>query len=101
MNQIIDTQISFGNKHITVIHTTKFLGLTIDTSLSRKYHIEELKSKLYKVCYAINSVKLFMSLEVLRMAYFSHVHSILSSGIIFWGNFVLQYKYFQNSEKNN
>jgi len=73
MNQIIDTRISFGNKHMTVINTTKFLGLTIDTSLSWKYHIEELKSKLKEVCYAINSFKPFMSLEVLRMAYFFFV----------------------------
>jgi hypothetical protein len=72
---------------MTVINTTKFLGLTIDTSLSWKYHIEELKSKLKEVCYAINSFKPFMSLEVLRMAYFFFcVRSILSSGIIFWGN---------------
>jgi hypothetical protein len=84
-NKIIDTQISFGNKHIAVVHSTKFLGLTTDTCLSWKYHIEELKSKLNKACYAVNSVKPFMSLEVLRMAYFSYVHSILSSGIIFWG----------------
>ena len=48
-NQQIDTQISFGNKHITNIHSTIFLGSTIDTSLSWKYHIEELKSKLNKV----------------------------------------------------
>ena len=33
---------------ITTIHSTKILGLSIDTSLSWKYHIEELKSKLNK-----------------------------------------------------
>ena len=64
-NQHIDTQISFGNKHITNIHSTKFLGLTIDTSLTWKYHIEELKSKLNKACYAIGLITPFMSLEVL------------------------------------
>jgi len=36
-NQQIGTQISFGNKRITNIHSTKFLGLTIDTSLSWKH----------------------------------------------------------------
>jgi len=100
-NQIIDTQISFGNKHITVIHSSKFLGLTTDTSLSWKYHIEELKSKLNKACYTINSVKPFMSLDVLSMAYFF----LCLFNFIFWynilGEFILQYKYFQNSEKNN
>jgi hypothetical protein len=44
--------------------------LTIDTSLSWKY-IEELKSELNKACYAIRSIKPFMSLEILRMPYFS------------------------------
>jgi hypothetical protein len=54
----------------TPIHSTKFLGLTVDSSLSWKYHIEELKSKLNKACYAIKSFKPFMSLEVLKMTYF-------------------------------
>jgi len=62
--------------------------LTIDISLSWKY-FEELKSKLDKACSAIGSIKPFMSLEVLRMVYFSYVHSILSYGIIFWGEFIL------------
>jgi len=53
-NQLIDTQVSFGNKHITIIHSTKFLGLTIDTSLSWKY-IEELKSKIKHVTQSIQS----------------------------------------------
>jgi len=54
--------------------------------LSWKYRIEELKSKLNKAHYAIRSVKPFMSLEVLRMTYFSYVRLVLSYGIIFWGN---------------
>lgn len=62
------------------------LRLTIDTSMSWKHHMEELKSKLNKVCYTIRSIKMFVSLEVLRMTYFSNVHSILSHAIIFWGN---------------
>jgi len=72
-------------KHVTNVHSTKFEGLTVDTSLSWKHYIEELKSKLNKACYTIRSIKLFMSL-VLRMTYFSNVHSILSYVIIFWGN---------------
>ena len=88
-NEQVDTQISFGNRQITNIHSTKFVGWTVDTSLSWKYHIEELKPKLNKACTyrnTIRSVKPFMSLEVLRMTYFSYVHSVLSYGIIFWGN---------------
>jgi hypothetical protein len=85
MNLQIGTWIPFGRKHITNMHSTKFLELTIDTSFSWKY-IEELKSKFNKACYIIRSVKPPMSLEVLRMTYFSYVHSILSCGVTFWGN---------------
>ena len=52
---------SFGNKHITNVPGTKFLRLTIDTSLSWKYRIKELKSKLNKACYIVWPVKLFVS----------------------------------------
>jgi hypothetical protein len=70
----------------TAVHSTNFLGLTVDSSLSWKYCIEELKSKLNKACYAIKSFKPFMSLEVLKMTYFSYVHSVLLYGIVIWGS---------------
>jgi len=60
--------------------------LKIDDSLSWKDHIAAITSKLNKACYAIQSVKPFLSREILRMVYFSYVHSVLSYGIIFWGN---------------
>ena len=53
--------------------------------MSWKVHIDELTSKLNKVCYVIKSVKSFMLLEVLRIIYFSYVHSVISYGIIFLG----------------
>jgi hypothetical protein len=68
---------------ITDIHSTRFLGLIIDSTLSWKDHIIELTSKLSKACYAIRAIKPFMSLDVLKMTYFSYVHSIMSYGIIF------------------
>jgi len=54
-NQLIDTQISCRSKHITNIHSTKFLGVIIDTFLFWKYRIQELKCKLNKACHAIRS----------------------------------------------
>jgi hypothetical protein len=54
--------------------------------LSWKYHIAEFKTKLSKARYAIRSIKLFMSLEVIIITYFSYVYSFLSYGIVFWGN---------------
>jgi len=76
----------FVNRKIATTQSLKLSGLTINTSLTLKYHIGELTSRLNKACYAIRSIKPFMSLDVLRSTYFSYVHSIISYGIIFWGN---------------
>jgi len=60
--------------------------LIIDNSLSWKDHTAALTSKLNKACYAIRSIKPFLSVDILRTIYFSYVHSVLTYGIIFWGN---------------
>jgi hypothetical protein len=82
----INLQVLFGNRKIATAQSLKFLGLTIDTTLNWKHHIGELTSRLNKASYAIRSIKLLMSLDVLRSTYFSNVHSIMSYGIIFWRN---------------
>jgi hypothetical protein len=82
----IKMQIITSNTIITNINSTKFQGLITDSTLSRKHHITGLTSKLNKACYAIRAIKPFMSLEVMKMIYYSYVHSVISYGIIFWGN---------------
>ena len=81
----IDMQVSFSNRKIATVQSLKFLGLTIDSNLTWKHHIGELTSRMDKACYAIRSIKSFMSLGVLRSTYFSYAHSVLSYGIIFGG----------------
>ena len=63
------------------------------------YHIGELTPRLNETCYAIISIKLFMSLDVLRSTYFSYVHSIISYGIIFWVNLSHSEQIFRNQKK--
>jgi len=79
-------QIIVPNSIKTNINSTKFLGLIIDNTLSWKDHIAALTSKLNKACYAIMAIKPLMSVDILRMIYFSYVHSVVSYGIIIWGN---------------
>jgi len=79
-------QIVSSNTIITVINSTKFLGLIIDSTLSWKDHITRLTSKLNKAWYAIRAIKPYMSLDVMKMIYYSCVHSVISYSIIFWGN---------------
>jgi len=74
---------SFGNRKIATAHSLKIEGLTIDTTLTWKHHIRELTSRLNKACYAIRSIKPFMSLDVLRSTFF-----VCSLNCILW-NYIL------------
>jgi hypothetical protein len=64
---------------------TKFLGLEIDDVLSWDVHIDTVVSKLSTVCYMIRSIRPFMTLASLVNVYYSLFHSVLTYGIIFWG----------------
>jgi hypothetical protein len=65
---------------------TKFLGLTLDDSLSWKAHVDQIMSKLNTACFVIRMIQAIMSLETLRMVCFAYIHSIISYGIISGGN---------------
>ena len=43
-------------------------------------------SKLHTACFVIQIIQAIMSPETLRMVYFAYIHSVVSYGIIFWGN---------------
>jgi hypothetical protein len=79
-------KLNFKGNYIKKSSQTKFLGLIIDDTISWKTHIDTTMSKLNTACFAIRMIQPLMSTETLRMAYFAYVHSILSFGIIFWGN---------------
>jgi hypothetical protein len=64
----------------------KFIGLHIDKTLSWKFHIDKLVTKMSSACYAIGAVKGLMSQETLNMIYFTYVQSIMMYGIIFGCN---------------
>ena len=83
---IMKIQIVASNTVITNVNSTKFLGITIGSSISWKEHVSDLTSKLNKACYAIRAIKPLLSLNVLRIIYFSYFHSIMSCSIIFWDN---------------
>jgi hypothetical protein len=83
---LIDFNITYGNKTIAHTCNTKFLGLTLNNTLSWKSHIDTIVPKLSSATFAIRAVKPFLSHNSLRMVYFSYFHSIMTYGLIFWGN---------------
>jgi hypothetical protein len=87
-DQIRNLEVHYKNKQMTAVSTIKFLGLIIDSTLSWKQHIDSMIPRLNRACFAIRQTKPYMAVEALKMIYFSYFHSILTYGIVFWGNLV-------------
>jgi len=81
-----DINITYKNNYISKVNDTKFCGLNINNTLSWKTHIDKILPKLCSACFAMRSVKPFMSQQKLNVIYYSHFHSIMSYGIIFGGH---------------
>jgi len=58
----------------------------MNNTLSWNNHIDLLVKKLSKACYIIRNAKSYMSVPSLKMIYYAFFHSVMSYGIIFWGN---------------
>jgi len=71
---------------ISIANETKFLGLYINNNLSWKTPIESIKNKLSSVYYVMRLVKPHVTINTLKVIYYSYIHSIMTYGLIFWGN---------------
>jgi hypothetical protein len=60
-NLAVDIHISYKADIISITNSTNFLGLTLDSMLSWKMHIEHLSSKLNSGCYLIRSLRSVIS----------------------------------------
>jgi len=85
-SQKLGSNIKLLNNQVTNSTSTKFLGLTIEETLSWKWHINQILSRLSSACYAIKVITPLMSEDILKMIYYSYVHSIITYSIILWGN---------------
>lgn len=71
---------------ITTSESIKFLGVHVDVTLKWRQHVDYLNGRLLSVLYSINVLKHQVSLYVLKIIYSANFESLLSYGIIFWGN---------------
>jgi hypothetical protein len=85
---------NYGNTNVT-LYDIKFLGLTLDNQLNWKVHIDTLFYKFSTSSYTIRILKQTLSQDILLMSYFAYFHSIMSYGIILWGNSVYANKIFR------
>lgn len=82
----VNMHIDYGNNQFAKSTNTKFFGLIINSILSWKGHVEWVMPKLGLAYYAVRAVKPHISQETVRVIYFSYFYSVMSYGIIFWGN---------------
>ena len=73
---------------LTQTTACKFLGTTIDESLSWNKHILNINSKLSRALFVIKQVKLYLSKESVHTLYYSLLHPHITYGILAppWGN---------------
>jgi hypothetical protein len=77
--------ITSDSKYITKANHIKFLGLPITETTTWKTHIDAILPKLSSACFAIRSVKPYISPQTLKAIYYAYFHAIMSYGVIFWG----------------
>jgi hypothetical protein len=99
-SSLLDLNIMHGNKKIVNTHNTKFLGLILDNTFSWLVHIDSIVPKLSSACYATRITKPLLSQEILKMVYCAYFHSIMTYGIIFWGNSCHSNLIFQVAKKS-
>jgi hypothetical protein len=54
--------------------------------LSWQEHINKVIRKLNSACFVIRFYKSILTIDDLKIVYFTYVHSIITYGIAFWGN---------------
>lgn len=63
-----------------------FLGVIIDDNLSWNIHVDKLVNNLCSACYIIKTIKKYITLEAALQAYHCYFKSIMTYGILLWGN---------------
>jgi hypothetical protein len=72
----------------------KFHGIHIDGHLNWKNHIDQIIPKLGAACYMVRQIYYICNNDTLRSIYFAYFHSVVSYGIILWGNSSISRKIF-------
>ena len=95
------TYITFGNycdsvltnfdvlingKRINRVESSKYLGIIIDYRLNWENHIKYIVGNTKYLIFVFYKLSKIINIETLRMIYFALFNSIISYGIIAWGN---------------
>jgi hypothetical protein len=84
-HQPLDT-IEVNTYKINFTNSFKFLGVITESSLTWKEHTAYINLQLNSLSYMVRSLRPVLDLKILKLLYFSYVHSVLNYGLIFGGN---------------
>ena len=76
-----DFTLHISNNVITLVNSTRFLGVIIDSKLKFSFHIDVLAGKVSRVAGVIRKVTCLINYHHMRTLYFSPFYSIIIYGI--------------------
>lgn len=78
--------ISYRNNNIQEVDKTTFLGIVLDKNLNWKAHVEKVCCKINRFVFALYKLSKTSSQSTVLQAYHGYVASVLTYGLILWGN---------------
>lgn len=78
--------LSVSHRSIVQVERTSFLGIVLDQKLTMEHQVEHTCAKINSSCYLMRSLRGTVSPDVLRVAYFGVVQSVLAYGLLVWGS---------------
>lgn len=84
----VSLKINYGGDTVNEENVIKFLGIMIDKHLNWKAQIDYICGRLNRFVFALKKVRETVGIESALMAYHGYVSSVLSYGLILWGNSV-------------
>jgi hypothetical protein len=84
----LNIQLKYDNEYIQNVDSFKILGIILDKHLNFKEHIDYICNRLERYVYALKRIRQTISTESALVAYYGYVSSVISYGLIIWGNSV-------------
>ena len=81
-----ELSINLSTNKITFIQNLNFLGITFDSKLNFKPHIDKIRQQISRSLGFLYRVKNFIPTKYKKQLYYSLVHPHLNYGIVLWGN---------------
>ena len=81
-----DTNISICNTLIERVYSCKFLGITLDSTLTWNNHIQVIKNKISKGIGILRKAGGILNASTLETLYYSFVYPYLTYGVEVWGS---------------